>query len=153
MRYIHFWILCWQIVIAVHFRYVHICHNCWGQVVKINKYGVCEKLFLLLYTLGFKFQLLSRMERFYIYSTLKFIHNCTVHWGQQDMRSERFVQVTKASNIWGMRGPYRALRPVLKGYYSVASLLWWICYLTCFSSALHSQIIFVCVIILNVFVL
>jgi hypothetical protein len=46
--------------------------------------------------LGFKFQLLSNMEGFYIYSTLKCIHSCP-----------------KASRIEGMRGVYRTLRPGL----------------------------------------
>jgi hypothetical protein len=38
-------------------------------------------------TLGFKLQLLSRMERFYIYSTFKCFHDCMVHQGQQHMKN------------------------------------------------------------------
>ena len=46
--------------------------------------------------LGYKFQILPRAEVFYIYSTLKCTHNCTVYRGQQYMRNKWSVLCTEA---------------------------------------------------------
>jgi hypothetical protein len=49
--------------------------------------------------LGFKFQLLHRMEGFYVYSTINVFTT---------------IQHTKTISLWRIKGLYSALRPVLK---------------------------------------